>query len=76
MLPRSYSGPLAKTKVSQSTGVFRCLPMEIHLKSSTFDNKLSMDIYWDKNTYDELIITEWMEDLMEATKHYLGGGAE
>ncbi|KAF8625784.1 hypothetical protein AX15_005174 [Amanita polypyramis BW_CC] len=76
ILPRTYSGSRATVRVYSSTGAFRCMPMDLHPKSSTFDNKLLLDVYWDKNTYDEPTIAEWLEDMVEATKHYLGGEIE
>jgi hypothetical protein len=72
ILPRIYNGSRGTLKLQKSTIVLHCRPAELYLASSTFDKQLKMEVYWDKNVYDEPNVTEWLADVVEATKHYLG----
>jgi len=72
MKPQTYSGSQAKIKIRNLSTALHCRPTELYLTSSTLGRELKMRIYWDKNAYDESTVAEWLEDLVEATKHYLG----
>ena len=72
IVPQVYNGSRAEIKVCKLSTALRCRPAELYVTSSSFRNELKLRIYWDKNVYDEATIAEWLVDLVEATRHYLG----
>ena len=46
-------------------------PAELYLGSFTQNSELSIFISWDKNTYDDCVIEEWLKETKSGTHHYL-----
>ncbi len=75
IVPQTYNGYQSKIKLCKLGSVLHCRPAELYLGSSTFGKKLTMAVYWDKNVYDEPTVIEWLSDVVEAAKYYLGQDA-
>jgi hypothetical protein len=73
--PQTYNGSRAEITVCELSTALHCKPAEFYITSSSFRNESKLRIYWDKNVYDEAIVAEWLVDLVEATKYYLGEDA-
>lgn len=75
IVPRTYNGYQAKIKLCKLESVLHCRPAELYLGSSTSGKKLTVAVFWDKNVYDGPTVIEWLSDVVEAAKHYLGQDA-
>ncbi|KAF8910994.1 hypothetical protein CPB84DRAFT_1763081 [Gymnopilus junonius] len=77
-LPRKYpllgqkenNDPLVLLK--SSTTKLRCRPTELYLGAATRNKQLHLWTSWDGNVYEEDLVKEWLEDVKQATKFYLG----
>lgn len=47
-------------------------PTELYLGSVTQNNKLTVYVSWDGNTYEDSIVEEWLKEVKLAIYHYLG----
>jgi len=46
-------------------------PAELYLGSFTQNGKLSIFVSWDRNTYEDHVIEEWLKETKYGTHHYL-----
>ncbi|KAF8636658.1 hypothetical protein AX17_003464 [Amanita inopinata Kibby_2008] len=77
LLPRTY--PRSNTDVEtvihvkKATTALHCRPGELYLGASTVGQQLRLAVFWDKNVYEETTVREWLEEVAEGTRYYLGG---
>lgn len=50
----------------------RCRPEELYLGASTYRKKLSLAIQSDGNVFEDEVISEWLDEVKNATWFYLG----
>ncbi|KAG6917961.1 hypothetical protein DXG01_017145 [Tephrocybe rancida] len=63
------------SSMGDTSGVkLHCRPAELYLGASTVQQKLHLSVFWDKNVYDENLVTEWLNEVREAAYVFLGGG--
>ncbi|KAF9013890.1 hypothetical protein BDQ17DRAFT_1341682 [Cyathus striatus] len=73
LLPRQYSDASQNPalRLVSSQAILRCRPTELYLGASTINKRLRLHIFWDKNVYEESVIKEWFEEVIQATGYYL-----
>jgi hypothetical protein len=46
-------------------------PAEIYIVAGSFAGRLTLRVYYDSNVWDTALVCEWLEEVREATLHYL-----
>ncbi|KAJ3892597.1 hypothetical protein GG344DRAFT_45122 [Lentinula edodes] len=58
----------------KATTRLRCRPTELYLGAATARGRLSLNVFWDENVYKREVVKEWLDEVREATKSFLGTG--
>ncbi|KAJ3915996.1 hypothetical protein F5877DRAFT_47500 [Lentinula edodes] len=58
----------------KATTRLRCRPTELYLGAATARGRLSLNVFWDENVYKREVVKEWLDEVREATKWFLGTG--
>ncbi|PFH54286.1 hypothetical protein AMATHDRAFT_53176 [Amanita thiersii Skay4041] len=66
----------AGIRIYESETMLHCRPGELYLGSSMIHEKLRIVVFSDGNVYDKSTVAEWLDGVVEATRYYLGGGAD
>ena len=80
VLPRTYPlpasadapAPAVRLRLRTAAHSLRCRPGELYLGASTTQGQMSIFTCTDANTWDPVVVLEWMEEVKGAALFYLG----
>ena len=66
-------GAQPSLKLLRVRSFLHCRPAELYLGASTFRKQMKFHVFWDGNVYDNEVVRDWLEELVETSKVYLTG---
>ncbi|KAF9454559.1 hypothetical protein P691DRAFT_692196, partial [Macrolepiota fuliginosa MF-IS2] len=67
--PISGDRPILRLVASGIT--LHCRPRELYLGASSGRGQLRINVFFDSNVYDEVLVREWLNEVKEAIQYYL-----
>lgn len=54
----------------------RCRPGELYLGAQTYHDQLLFFVHWDENVYEKDLVSDWLENVSQATYWYLANAEQ